>query len=169
MFHPMAELSSLQRTLATTLWQLTPVSSWIPALFQISGCDWHLAFYHWTWLQVDQQSELRFVNRFYACWVKPVFVCMSLYLLESISCNSLEGLVHVDSFFGTGLKIRDVVFALTPCLGTFCRHLLKAMGSLRILSIFLDLVHEHECKKWCRKITYFDFFCKHGRVYSLEA
>lgn len=40
----------------------------------------------------------------------------------------MESLVHVDSFFGTGLKIRDAVLALTPCLGSLCSNLLETKG-----------------------------------------
>jgi len=42
---------------------------------------------------------------------------------ESVASNRLEGLVHVDRLFGTRLEKRDVVFAGTPLLRSFRRHL----------------------------------------------
>ncbi len=48
-----------------------------------------------------------------------------LYLFECIASDSLEGLVHVNGFFGTGLKIGDVVLTLTPRLSSLCRYLCK--------------------------------------------
>lgn len=47
----------------------------------------------------------------------------STRLFESVACDSLECLFYVYSFFGAGLKVRDVVLTLTPGLSPFSGHL----------------------------------------------
>lgn len=41
------------------------------------------------------------------------------YLLEGVARNCLECLLDIYSFFGAGLKVRDVVLTLAPSLSPF--------------------------------------------------
>lgn len=56
-------------------------------------------------------------------------VHLRLWLLgEGVLGNSLEGLLHVDALFRTGLKVRNVVLAFTPVLSSFSGHLRRGGG-----------------------------------------
>ncbi len=46
-----------------------------------------------------------------------------ILLSQSIFSNLLKGMLHVDSLFSTCLKIRDVVFRITPVLCASLRNL----------------------------------------------
>lgn len=51
--------------------------------------------------------------------------CVGCYLFESVACNRLEGLLHVDRLLGAGFKVWDVVLAQTPslrALGWYLKH-----------------------------------------------
>lgn len=50
------------------------------------------------------------------------------YLFESVACNCLEGLLHVDRLLGAGFKVGDVVLALTPSLRTLGCYLKRTTG-----------------------------------------
>lgn len=45
------------------------------------------------------------------------------HLFKGIPSNCLEGLLHIDGFLGTGLKVGNVVFAVAPSLCPLCGHL----------------------------------------------
>ena len=58
--------------------------------------------------------------------VGEVVVQLDIGLLgESVFGDGLERLLHVDGLFGAGFKVRDVVLALTPALGSFRGNLRK--------------------------------------------
>lgn len=45
------------------------------------------------------------------------------HLFEGVTCNCLECLFYIYGFFGTGLKVWDVVLTLTPSLSPFSGYL----------------------------------------------
>lgn len=53
------------------------------------------------------------------------FLCQATitHLFQGITCNCLECLFYVYGFFGTGLKVGDVVLTLTPSLSPFRGYL----------------------------------------------
>lgn len=56
------------------------------------------------------------------------FQATTTYLFEGVTCNSLECLFYVNGFFGTGLKVGNVVLTLTPSLGPFGGYLCVRRG-----------------------------------------
>lgn len=51
-----------------------------------------------------------------------------VYLFESVACNRLEGLLHVNGLLGAGFKVGDVVLALTPSLSALGCYLKRTTG-----------------------------------------
>lgn len=50
------------------------------------------------------------------------------HLFKGIPSNCLEGLLHIDGLLGTGLEVRNVVFAVAPSLCPLCGHLWEGEG-----------------------------------------
>lgn len=59
------------------------------------------------------------------------------HLFEGVACDCLECLLHINGFFGAGLKVRDVVLTLTPGLSPFGGHLVSEINEQSLVRVFI--------------------------------
>ena len=70
--------------------------------------------------------------------IGELVVHLDLRLLgERVLGDGLEGLLHINSFLGRRLKVRDVAFAVTPLLRSLRRHLKQQQHQRRSLYLHI--------------------------------